>query len=334
MTLKEYSYPITWQKSVVRNFCEVPLDRPSPYASIEIQQAENNGRAGFIAILNHGNRELDVLYEGQLALDEQWVLTEPATAHLKVRNLQAIEFSAVNCFVSASEVNVYANFVDLKQRHIEFLVKHRFASVNRPMFTPAPPQREPFGLRFLTMDVFHLLPVQAEIKVLLDGAALPSSAFVLPKNISPYLSTRVGGSLLLTSLVYTGDISRHGASSSNSGPLRITDRDLWMEIVGLPTLNELSSLSIGDVLLGEFVVDSSLGNLASGSYQCVLSDVGLDFQLKNVAQDWKPGWRSPLRCIMRLVRKYNRRNERWVFGVAESEDGDNHLRSVIGWKNG
>ena len=197
MILKKNSYPIAWQKSVVRNFCEVPLASPSPYVSIEIQRAENNGHKGFIALLNHGDRELDILFDEHLGLDEQWSLTEPATSHLKVRNLQPIEFAAVNCLVSASEVNAYASFIDLDQRKIEFAVKHRFANVNRPMFTPAPPQRDPYCLRFFVMDVFHLLPVHAKVEVLLDGAALPKSTFVLPNGLSPYLSARVGGSSLL-----------------------------------------------------------------------------------------------------------------------------------------
>ena len=327
------NYPIAWQKSVVRNFCEVPLDKPSPYTSIELQRAENNGRAGFIVLLNHGNRELDILFEEQLALNEQWALTEPATAHLTVRNLKAATFSTVRCFVSATEVDAQATFKDLRQRKIEFRVKHRFAQINRPMFTPAPPQKDPLCLRFLAMDTFHLLPAYADVSVVMDGTVLPTSAFVLPKGVSPFSSTRIGGSFLLASLVLFSDINDQGARSSNVSATRIVDQDLWMELMGLPAYSDLNALQTGDSLMGDFAVNSPLGHLARGRYQCNLGESGLNFSLDNVAQDWKPGWRSPARGMMRHVRNYNRRTERWAFNAIVSSDATGRLSHDGAWTN-
>jgi len=187
----------------------------------------------------------------------------------------------------------------------------------------------------MAMDVFHLLPKYSDIRVSFDGSDQPIEPFLLPGKLALYSSTRVGSSFLLSSLVPVGEVTSQGSSTSvvTLDGLMISDEEMWMKVVGLPSVEELNSLDNGKKCQGDFEVHSPLGRLAHGRFYCEVTDDQLLFELRKVRQDWSPGMMSPARSAMRLIRNHNRRAENWLFKSIGTRAADGSWVYKGHWSN-
>lgn len=328
-------YPVSWVSSVLRNFCEIPLAAGSFYSSIELQTIEKKGVTGFVAIMHLRTGGLDVLFEEKLGLDQNWSVSEPAMAHMEVKQLVTTEFKDVHCFVSAGEVDVQAKFRDSRGDEIKICVKKRIKASTLPLFTPAPPQRGqvPNSLRFLTMDVLHLLPRSSHIRVAINNVPQSIKYFLLPSSFAPFTSTRAGSRFILSSLALnTGERPPHKRVIVENDGLRIVDGNLWMEVVGLPKMDSLALLKTGEIKSGKFSVFSPIGELACGKYSASNTDSEVKLTLSGVKQNWFPGLRHISRLLIYFMRYRNRRGDYWEWQSSSIKNSDGSWSSVGGWK--
>ena len=121
----EITLPLRWVNSIVTCFCEIPLAAGSKYESVEIQNVSYRNLAGLVAVLHVEPGVIDVLFEPALQLDRAWTTSEPATAHMTVRNLESTLFKDSICHVTSHETNVHAEFLDPDGDLIEFEVKYK-----------------------------------------------------------------------------------------------------------------------------------------------------------------------------------------------------------------
>ena len=296
---KNNHLPVKWTKSIVREFCEVPLSSGSKYQSVEIQRVERNGKSGLVSIIHVGPGVIDVVFERELALDQSWAITEPATAHMNVRQLAPSDFSPASYSVSASGVSIDVGFKHSDGAHIEFSVQFEQRKKPRRFFVPAPPQARPKSLRFLILDTFYLLPTaSSRIEVKVNSQPQKISYFLLPRLIAPYTATRCGSDMLLTSLDET--------NRDAAGEMRVSEGDLFMELIGFPHTNYPHEGS------GSLKVESSVGLLAEGVFHIRSDGTTLFFDL-SIRQDWKPEGFSLARRALSIARRKNRANENWTF---------------------
>ncbi len=327
-------FPFAWASSVVVNFCEIPLLGNPRYTSIELQSAKLNGEFGFIAILHHVSGGLDVLFEASLGLDKDWATKEPAMAHMQVRTISPVVFTGTHCNVTANTVDVRAEFRDSFEDIIVLRVKHSFKRSSEQFFTPAPPHKSttPHCLRFMVMDIFHLMPRNSQISVAVNNKPQNIAYFILPAFIAPYTATRAGGDFLLAGLTLNSEPENNRLNTNfETNSLSIVEQNHWFEMSGLPTVDELAKVKHGDSISGDFQVLSAIGVLATGQY--LLECAGNEFKLSldRVRQDWFPGWRSPTRLMMRLARNRNRRHQKVGWSSVSKLQGDGSWQHVGGW---
>lgn len=317
-------YPIGWIPSSTKCFCEVPLTRPSKFASIEIQKIEHGGQCGYIAGLNHWNGRIDILFEQHLPLDRHWTSEEPAMSHMNVGHLEPMDFLEVHSSVTSNSVSCKALFNDLDGDAISFNVDYNNRGSLTPMATPAPPQTKPHYLRFLVIDSFHQLPQGSNIVVSINGRPQSVKPHLLPARLARYTGARAAGNLIQASLGLR-DISQSTSFSSIANDaLHYRKHDRWFKLLGLPTKTEIEAIDHGSSLTGNFYVDSHAGCLANGIYQIRRDEDHIDFRMQKIRQDWNPGWQSPTRAAMRIVRKIRRARENWnwVADIKLLQDGN------------
>ena len=101
-----------WKTSIIENFCEVPLENDELYESVEIQTVSRDGFRGHTVLLRRLSGELDIAFDPDLALDQKWARTEPATAHQEIATLRPVQFRQIRCDVSSNAVRAVADFDD------------------------------------------------------------------------------------------------------------------------------------------------------------------------------------------------------------------------------
>lgn len=309
---------------MLENFCEVPLEGDPLYESIEVQRVQHRGVSGHTALLRRLDGELDIAFEQHLELDDEWVRTEPATAHQAIATLRPVTFREVRCSITPEVLDCVAEFDDVVGRRVTFRAHENFTSETRPIFTPAPPQKEPQNLRFLVLGHFRLLSRKADISLEVDGRKCVPAGFLAPSRVAPRYSARIGSDLLLASLTYTAGLGAAEVVSTSGGAQRISGSGHWLEARFEPGLVNFGTNA---KRLGDVVVESDLGRVATGRFEQVVSDGTETLRLFDVVQDWHPGWTSPGRLALRAIRLRNRRDESWSFTSFRSIETDEMVQS-------
>ena len=108
--------------------------------------------------------------------------------------------------------------------------------------------------------------------------------------------------------------------SGSTSPVHIEGSGHWLEAKFEPPLAPISA----DVhRVGTFVVDSNIGQVATGTYTQSVMEGEETVELRNVVQDWNPGL-SPGRLALRAVRLRNRQHESWSFDSKRTLSGENY----------
>ena len=310
----EITLPLRWVNSIVTCFCEIPLAAGSKYESVEIQNVSYRNLAGLVAVLHVEPGVIDVLFEPALQLDRAWTTSEPATAHMTVRNLESTLFKDSICHVTSHETNVHAEFLDPDGDLIEFEVKYKQRNSIESIFVPAPRlvQENPVSLRFLILDTFYLLPRGTEISVKINSETQAIKYFLLPKVVAPYTAGRSGADLLLTSLVFSEkEQPDTGGQSNQAIPVRNSSK--WMELKAIPDRINDRAKSDAVTTSGKIEVNSSLGIIATGLFKQESRQENVQLELTNVQQNWNPSKTSLTRRVLALIRSRKRAHENWRF---------------------
>ena len=122
------------------------------------------------------------------------------------------------------------------------------------------------------------------------------------------------------------EVSRTGVRS-----VRLGNDHGWFTPRFTPALPRLVDPTPTIGASGELIVESSLGEVASGRWHLTSTGEGrAQLELNQVTQDWFPGWRQPHRLALQQVRKRRRRDQRWRYR-AELEARDGTWYSTGSW---
>ena len=329
----EIVLPLRWVNSIITCFCEIPLAPGCKYKSVEIQSVSYRNLTGLVAVLHVEPGVIDVLFEHALQLDRAWTTSEPAIAHLTIRNLKSIVFKESICDVTSEETNVQAEFLDSDGDLIEFEVKYKHRKSVKSIFVPMPRQvkENTASLRFLILDTFYLLPRSAKISVKINSETQAIKYFLLPGIVAPYTAGRSGADLLLTSLVFS-EKGHADTDGQNRQLISVRNSSKWMEFKAFPIRIDNRTKSDTVAKVGKIEVSSSVGIIATGLFKQESRKENVQLEFTNVKQDWNPSKPSFTRRILALVRSRNRTHENWRFCATGTPSGQKIRYSKGQWK--
>ncbi len=298
--------PVWWYVSDARAFIEITLAAGQKFRSIEIQRLERAGLTGVIVFLMRPGGELDMIVTPGFDYDEAWFRSNPFTSHLKFGSIVEASFRAARCEINAHVLDISIDVEDGNGRRIEVDVRHRFANASTPWFVPATRQQHPpRTMRFMLTNSFRLVPRNvSELSARIDGQPVQPDYFLLPAALAPYYNVRCGSGLVGA-----------GLNESGTWPL-VDDSDATMpHQVVAPAFTGPLSITFSHIdekdASGRFSVVAPIGTVATGRWHSTMTADGQQFSLTDVAQNWFPGWRHPLRLALYLARRFRRRNDSW-----------------------
>ena len=289
---------IGWRSSVLRSFCEVPIDG-SPYVSVELQTVEhNNTSRGVVVLRRREDLALEIHTDPALGLDGSWAQREPALLHQDVHSVNSTPLGDFVCQVSAGRVHASCNLTTLDGRDMVVAVAEEFEKESPPVFTPAPPGTLKENPRFLVMGVLRVLGRSSKIDISFGGDAVTPTHFSIGPVDLGINEARAGGDLVLGTLV----------ARSESPELVLSGGGHHLEIS--------PGVSSGEA----FTVTSSVGSVATGVVQAGDDTI----RIEGLDQDWNPGLRHPKLQALRLVRQARRKpvDIDLTLGSANETNGD------------
>jgi len=345
LTDRSFAVPLLWKPSILKSFVEVPVVG-ARFISVELQLVDQNGLIGGAVLLSTYAGVLEIYLEDHLAdIDEDAIRSDASYSH-RDTSVFRIQFESFKCDVTEGAVTGRAVFRDAAGDRIEVAVSFAGGKSTDPIFVPAPLQERPSTLRFFLANEFRLLSTRrSSISVRVNGLDKPARPFGMPwRRIAPVLEARCGTGFVLGGLsspdtrsvlpvVGTGiTILNDGVSieASDRGVSSISIRNLhgWFNAEFNPPVPQPSSVKYQ---AGRVAVTCAAGRVAQGSWLLRSTAEVSVFQLLNLQQDWRPGYRSPERWALRYLRRIKRRGRRWHYRAVLRENGNGEWLSRGYW---
>ena len=277
-----------------------------------------------------------------MELDESWFFSDPAFAHFELAVLAQRDFDKARCNIGIGSVDMEVSFLDEHGRRVESHAKYSSKPEPRGLIIPAPVHDEPYALRFLESKEFKLLPKRtADLGVVVDGKAAEPLPFLLPSSVAPFTQSRISTNLLVAGLLPAhvnqplndkngSDTGDHVTLNNGSLASVATENEYGRFTVQFvdPLPNPVS-LHANSAHSGQFVVSSTAGMAASGSWGMEHQGHQVSFSLSDVVQDWSPPIQQPTLLALRQVRRFRRRKRDWHYSakLQESQAGWNSTGS-------
>lgn len=321
-------FPVALVRAPLRAFVELPLATGAPFETAEIQRLEweestDGSRDGLLVKLQKWSGEIDIYFEPQLRLTEDWFRSDPGFAHMTLGGLYPVEFDRRSFSVDPRSIDVDVSWTERDGRTIDFRVHHRSKRPATSMFTPATRQQQPVTLRLLYMEHFRMLPRRSStVEFHVDGESIRLRPFLLPDRLATHWSARAAGMIVMASC---------DGSPRSTDEARVGDDRAWLQASFEPDDLLASGSADRRSSSGTFRIAAPVGDVTTGRWAINWVGDEREVHLTDVRQDWFPGWSRPAVLALWAARRTRRRGQRLSWSGRYLTDSGEQSHHDGGW---